>query len=344
LLEQDYGIALPKETQLEFSQEIQHVVEKTGAEITPAKIFEVFTAHYLQQSSGFKLIDFEVATKLTAIVQLEKRGIMGVPKPLQSEFVALCKPLQNAEDCYKMFHDSFVKLTSPLKLLDFTVDNGTETITVRADVEVAGERKSISGTGNGPIAAYLQALNTLNDKELSLQSYSQQNLEQSESSEAICYISMQRKDGPLAWGVGIHTNTTTASLHAVTVAACRALSTKDDVPQVEPLDSLCSISATIEKDGEVKSILGSGNGPVSAFISGIKTYYYSEAKGLSLHNYSQTARSASKAGEHSESVCAIACSLGDKTKKKYGVGLDSNTNTASAKAILSSLTLLRRCA
>jgi len=68
--------------------------------------------------------------------------------------------------------------------------------------------------------------------------------------------------------------------------------------------------------------------------------YYDEAKDLMLHDYSQSARGASKTGASIEAVCTIACSLGKDRKKRFGVGLDVNTNTASAKAVLSALSLL----
>merc|ERR1719498_117138 len=42
ILEQDYGIALPKEAQMQFSPVIQSFTDKTSTEVTPAKIFEIF--------------------------------------------------------------------------------------------------------------------------------------------------------------------------------------------------------------------------------------------------------------------------------------------------------------
>merc|ERR1712188_137641 len=85
ILEQDYGIALPKDAQIEFSQVIQTITDKTSAEITPKKIFDAFSSHYLHHEHGFQLLDFEVSTKLVALVELEKKGITGLPKPLQVE-------------------------------------------------------------------------------------------------------------------------------------------------------------------------------------------------------------------------------------------------------------------
>merc|ERR1719174_682582 len=102
----------------------------------------------------------------------------------------------------------------------------------------------------------------------------------------------------------------------MTAAANRAILAKHEPhDSLDTFESLCSISAHIQFKGQQKVILGSGNGPVAAFVSGLKTYY-EEAKELRLLDYSQTARGASKTGHNSEAVCAIACALGEDKKKK----------------------------
>jgi len=130
----------------------------------------------------------------------------------------------------------------------------------------------------------------------------------------------------------------------VTAAVNRALSAENGfADQNEPLESIVSISAKVHFKGETKSILGSGNGPVAAFISGMRTYY-EEAKDIHLQKYSQVARisagSSNRKGSSAEAVCAISLTMGGKTR--YGVALDENTNHASAKAVLSAMTLISK--
>merc|ERR1711972_5726 len=302
-------------------------------------IFDTFQEHYVNYEKDFHLVEFEVSTKLVALVELEKRGISGLPKPLQIELVTMCKPLKDRNDCYQTFLDNFVAVKTPLDLVEYEV-SGTLDVTITATVQVDGKRKTLTGKGNGPIDAYLQALNTLYENDLTIHSYGANVADQEATAHAgaLCYISCSFKDQVAKFGVGMKPNTTHASLVAVTSAANRALSVNGSSESSDTFDSLCSISATIQHNGEKKAILGSGNGPVAAFISGLRTYY-DEAKELKLLDYTQSARGVSKAGHNSEAVCAIACSLGEN-KKRYGMGLDVNTNTASAKAILSALTLL----
>ncbi|HLT78130.1 MAG TPA: 2-isopropylmalate synthase [Ferrovibrio sp.] len=52
VLEQDYGLELPRRLQIEFSQVIQKIADGTGKEISPQLIWESFDNEYLKQPSG----------------------------------------------------------------------------------------------------------------------------------------------------------------------------------------------------------------------------------------------------------------------------------------------------
>lgn len=341
ILEQDYGIILPKEVQMEFSPVIQAIADKTGVEIQPSMILEAFTNHYLKQANGYELQSFEISSKLASMMELESRGITDVPASLQSELVNICKPLKERADCYQAFRQHFVDFKGPVELVDYTTSGTSE---VKFDGTLAlegGKRKTVSGKGNGPIDAYVHALNELYQGSLKLQSYAQHDLQHCSEAEAICYISVSHSEGPPKFGCGINSNTTIASMQAVTVAVNRALLSQGQTPeQLEPVEKLCTIKATVQHQGVTKDIVGSGTGPVAAFVSGMQTFF-DEAKDLQLLNYSQTARGVATTAHNSEAVCCICCSLSPGSKDRcFGVGLDVNTNTASAKALLSSLTLL----
>ena len=57
ILEQDHHINLPRGAQIEFSQAIQKVADKTGKEITSELIWEIFKNEYLDKNK-FELINF----------------------------------------------------------------------------------------------------------------------------------------------------------------------------------------------------------------------------------------------------------------------------------------------
>jgi len=53
LLEQDYGLVLPRRLQIEFSRAVQAVADATGLEITAAGIHDIFSSEYLEQVAPY---------------------------------------------------------------------------------------------------------------------------------------------------------------------------------------------------------------------------------------------------------------------------------------------------
>ncbi|HYE39964.1 MAG TPA: alpha-isopropylmalate synthase regulatory domain-containing protein, partial [Ramlibacter sp.] len=53
LLEQEYGLALPRRLQIEFSRAVQQVADQSGREITAAQIHDIFQHEYLDRSSPY---------------------------------------------------------------------------------------------------------------------------------------------------------------------------------------------------------------------------------------------------------------------------------------------------
>jgi 2-isopropylmalate synthase len=50
LLEQDYGLVLPRRLQIEFSRAVQVVADQTGLEITSEGIYDIFNKEYFEQT------------------------------------------------------------------------------------------------------------------------------------------------------------------------------------------------------------------------------------------------------------------------------------------------------
>ncbi|CAN7438885.1 2-isopropylmalate synthase [Pseudoduganella sp. LjRoot289] len=53
LLEQDFGLVLPRRLQIEFSRAVQAVADQTGLEITSEGIHQIFSREYLEQASPY---------------------------------------------------------------------------------------------------------------------------------------------------------------------------------------------------------------------------------------------------------------------------------------------------
>jgi len=61
LLEQEYGLVLPRRLQIEFSRAIQRITDETGSEVRAADVYQVFSQEYLEQTTPFKLVRHRIS-------------------------------------------------------------------------------------------------------------------------------------------------------------------------------------------------------------------------------------------------------------------------------------------
>ncbi|OEV29758.1 2-isopropylmalate synthase [Streptomyces nanshensis] len=98
-----------------------------------------------------------------------------------------------------------------------TVD-GQDEVTVDATVD--GEETVLAGSGNGPLAAFFDALQAV-DVDVRLLDYVEHTMSEGAGAEAAAYIECAI-DGQVLWGVGIDANIVRASIKAVVSAVNRA--------------------------------------------------------------------------------------------------------------------------
>ncbi|WP_432588335.1 2-isopropylmalate synthase [Streptomyces sp. HD1123-B1] len=99
-----------------------------------------------------------------------------------------------------------------------TTTEGTDALTVEAVVD--GTEVVLNGSGNGPLAAFFEALAAI-DVDVRLLDYSEHTLSEGATAQAAAYIECAI-DGKVLWGVGIDANIVRASLKAVVSAVNRA--------------------------------------------------------------------------------------------------------------------------
>ncbi|MEV0525141.1 2-isopropylmalate synthase [Streptomyces sp. NPDC050439] len=99
-----------------------------------------------------------------------------------------------------------------------TDKDGTDTLTVEATVD--GADTVLTGTGNGPISAFFNALQGIGI-DVRLLDYQEHTMSEGASAQAASYIECAIGDKVL-WGIGIDPNTTRASLKAAVSAVNRA--------------------------------------------------------------------------------------------------------------------------
>src|SRR5215469_5252640 len=91
---------------------------------------------------------------------------------------------------------------------------------VTAEVSVDGRARQIEGVGNGPISAFCDALGSLGI-DVRVLDYTEHALSAGSDAQAAAYVECE-VGGRARWGVGVDTNTVTASLRAVLSAVNRA--------------------------------------------------------------------------------------------------------------------------
>jgi 2-isopropylmalate synthase len=96
-------------------------------------------------------------------------------------------------------------------------DGGTD---ITAVVKVDGVEREIVGAGNGPLAAFCDALGAIGF-DVNVLDYSEHAMSAGEEAQAAAYVEASI-GGRTVWGVGIATSITTASLRAVVSAVNRA--------------------------------------------------------------------------------------------------------------------------
>lgn len=60
LLENDYGLIIPRRLQIEFSKIVQKITDATGKEVSATKVYEIFKQEYLNQETPWKLIKHRI--------------------------------------------------------------------------------------------------------------------------------------------------------------------------------------------------------------------------------------------------------------------------------------------
>ena len=154
ILEQDYGVTLPRRMQIDFSQVIQKQADETGKELDSKEIWESFENYYLKNNE--KKISYS------------------------------SHEIQSSKE------KDVIKLS--------LLENQKEI--------------QIEGTGNGPIDAFINALNDHLSSDFKVSDYHQHSISSGSDASAAAYIEIQNKNSS-DWGAGIDQNTTVASYKAI---------------------------------------------------------------------------------------------------------------------------------
>ena len=164
---------------------------------------------------------------------MERSYGVDMPKGMHPEFGAVVTALaddQSAElnslQIWEAFQQEYLKRNEPLRLVDYDIDHKPEDlhrIHMAAKVDYAGETRILQGSGNGPIAAFVNALERAGLKDFNLLNYAQHALARGSSADAVSFVEIQRTGDPARfWGASIDSNVEMGGLLALVSAYNRA--------------------------------------------------------------------------------------------------------------------------
>ena len=195
LLKTNHNLDLPKRLQIEFDKIVQNYADTTKKEVKDGDIWRLFKDEYLPvEQSGMTAAGVIVGD--THDASLEPWGRLKLLKVAVS----------SGEDG----SDTVLKA----RLLDRGVNVGDD-----EPVE-----REASGIGNGPIAAFLNAISNFG-VEASIMDYVEHTMSVGTDAMAASYVECQigeADDAQIVWGVGIDSSITTSALKAIISAINRS--------------------------------------------------------------------------------------------------------------------------
>ncbi|MEN5073645.1 2-isopropylmalate synthase [Isoptericola cucumis] len=163
---------------------------------------------------------------------------LDLPRRLQIEFSGVVQRFTDAEgsevtgaDIWRMFSDEYLPVEPgaedglehwgrfTLRETRTTSAAGGETV-LSVDVVDGGAERTLEGAGNGPLAAFVDAIGKVG-VDVRVLDYAEHALSEGGDASAAAYVECQVGDDVL-WGVGVDSSITTASLKAVVSAVNRA--------------------------------------------------------------------------------------------------------------------------
>jgi len=127
-------------------------------------------------------------------------------------------------EVHDIFQAAYVNLTSPLELIAIEREDFSKTgeVRVQAEIKYNGETLQVAGTGNGPISAFVEALQQKGWKNFNLLDYRQHSIGGGSKTKAAAYIQVKHSDGSIFNGCGIDGSIEKAGLKALISAFNRA--------------------------------------------------------------------------------------------------------------------------
>ena len=129
-----------------------------------------------------------------------------------------------SNEIHTLFLREYVQRNAPLQLIAIEREDFAKSGEISIEAEILHEDKkaTIRGTGNGPISAFVDALQDYGLKDFQLMDYRQHSIGHGSKTEAAAYIQIKKDDGSIHFGCGINANIEVAGSNALVSAFNRS--------------------------------------------------------------------------------------------------------------------------
>jgi len=167
---------------------------------------------------------------------LEHEYGLSLPRRLQIEFSQVVQADMDAsgkevtaKDIWRIFEREYLASAQPYAYVahHLVEDSTRDSVELKSEVSVGGERKQVVGSGNGPIDAFVAALSRLAGVPIAVVDYHEHAIGAGADAAAVTYIELRVGDASSSqrtlFGVGKDANIVTASFKAILSGLNRAL-------------------------------------------------------------------------------------------------------------------------
>lgn len=122
-----------------------------------------------------------------------------------------------ADEIREAFFGHFVNVSEPLAVVEYDLVHqaGGGQVNCKAVVSLEGVLHEIEGDGNGPINAFVHALEGVGLKDFKVTDYRSHAVQGGSDANAAAYVQLQHEDGRLIWGTGVDPSIEMAGLKAL---------------------------------------------------------------------------------------------------------------------------------
>jgi 2-isopropylmalate synthase len=156
---------------------------------------------------------------------------LDLPRDLQIEFSQIVQKVTDetskeisAQGIWELFQQEYLDRTTPVEFVEYWSvpdSHASELCRVSASIRFENRERTINGKGNGPIAAFVDALKADCGFNLAVLDYHEHAIGHGEDAKAVAYVEVDAGDGRSIFGVGVHANIVVASLKATVSALNR---------------------------------------------------------------------------------------------------------------------------